>query len=137
MTAQRRREVPRHLQPWDYSKGTGVRATPEWQAAHREYIAEPLPGEDGDALYLRRFAAAYDMYVAEVSYEGGTPKSSQELLRNAGRPNLLDLPLPARTPGETAAGQTPVAGGVAPTTAPVARGWAADPSPGSVAPESP
>jgi hypothetical protein len=35
------------------------------------------------------------------------------------------------------AGSTPVAGGVAPTTAPVARGWAAGPSPGSVAPESP
>jgi hypothetical protein len=34
------------------------------------------------------------------------------------------------------AGSTP-AGGVAPTTAPVARGRAADPSPGSVAPESP
>jgi anti-repressor protein len=46
-------------------------------------------------------------------------------------------PLPALPPGEAAAGQTPVAGGVAPTTAPVARGWAADPSPGSAAPESP
>jgi hypothetical protein len=49
----------------------------------------------------------------------------------------IETPLPAIPPGEAAAGQTPVAGGVAPTTAPVARGWAADPSPGSAAPESP
>jgi hypothetical protein len=45
-------------------------------------------------------------------------------------------PLPALSPGEAAADRTP-AGGVAPTTAPVVRGRAADPSPGSVAPESP
>jgi hypothetical protein len=50
-----------------------------------------------------------------------------------------ERPLPTHIQGEEAAGQTPV-GGVAPTTAPVVRGWAADPTPltpGSAAPESP
>jgi hypothetical protein len=51
--------------PWDYSAETGVRATDEWQDAHRRYIAPCGDSEDPDAVYARQIRAAVDMWRIE------------------------------------------------------------------------
>lgn len=78
----RRREIPSHLRPWDYSKETeGVRATPRWQDAHRKYlaVAEEPRGDEND-VFNRTCAAAYELYVVEAAYAGQMPKPMHELL---------------------------------------------------------
>lgn len=88
----RKNEPARHLREWDYSTGTGFRADPRWQAAHRAFLAAADDRtEDPDVNYRRMVVAAYDMYVLEAEHRGVTPKPMQVLLRAAGEdPTLFD-----------------------------------------------
>jgi hypothetical protein len=86
------------------------------------------------------YRVVYDrrrMHTAGTRPDWTDGHSHTDAMRVASKAILRDLWRAAKAVHEDPAGRTPVAGGVAPTTAPVARGWAAGPSPGSVAPESP
>lgn len=118
--------VPRHLLPWDYAAGTGVRALPEWQDAHRDYLTE-LPGEEPDERFLRRVDAAHRMHVIECAAAGREPMTRTQAavvtappgragvdsalavyLRHRGGEAAADLqtshPQPARSGGGAASG---------------------------------
>jgi hypothetical protein len=56
------------VQPsWNYADDTGVRATPEWQDAHRRYVAPCGDGEEPDTAYARQVRAAFDLWRIETA----------------------------------------------------------------------
>jgi hypothetical protein len=103
------------------------------EADMQMYLLEKLIGPGG--LSQQRLPARLRRAVDRIETSPGLIDRWKRLLPKHFT-DEIETPLLAFPQGEAAAGSTP-AGGVAPTTAPVARGWAADPSPGSVAPESP